>query len=251
MSRKVSVVCDYPFNDTTKWAVTCRVWGLLKYYHPNVTAGHFDWDQVLIDRLDKINDAVTPEQVNIELMEMIRIAGAYEFSKDTAWNDAMNMNVNLCWLDHSFINDSIRQTLGEIASLTATNHWYYIKHKTMDDFNPVCNEKDYNKDVILQYEYRLLALFRFWNVIYYFFPYKYLIDQSWDATLSAFIPQFITASDFPSYNSLVVKIAAKLNDGHATVGGLPLKSVAEKYITLIDSLTIVSKIGRASCRERV
>ena len=107
--KPIDVVCDYPFNDTTKWAVTCRVWGLLKYYHPSVTAGHFDWDQVLIDRLDKINDAVTPEQVNIELMEMIRIAGAYEFSKDTAWNDAMNMNVNLCWLDHSFINDSIRQ----------------------------------------------------------------------------------------------------------------------------------------------
>lgn len=49
----IEVVCDYPFNDTTKWAVTCRVWGLLKYYHPNVNAGKLDWDKVLIDRIEK------------------------------------------------------------------------------------------------------------------------------------------------------------------------------------------------------
>jgi len=57
----------------------------------------------------------------------------------------------------------------------------------MDDLFPVNNEKDYDKDVIIQYEYRLLAMFRYWNVIYYFYPYKYLMDQSWDINLQYFL----------------------------------------------------------------
>jgi hypothetical protein len=32
--RPVEFVCGYTFNDTTKWVIACRVWGLLKYYHP-------------------------------------------------------------------------------------------------------------------------------------------------------------------------------------------------------------------------
>ena len=61
--RPVSFVCEHQFNDTTKFAVTCRVWGILKYYHPNVTAGQLDWDKVLLQTLGKINFASTPEQV--------------------------------------------------------------------------------------------------------------------------------------------------------------------------------------------
>ena len=41
-------------------------------------------------------------------------------------------------------------------------------------------------------EYRLLALFRFWNVINYFYPYKDLLDTSWSTVLTDFIPRFLS-----------------------------------------------------------
>jgi len=118
--KPIEVVCDYPFNDTTKWAITCRVWGLLKYYHPNVAAGKLDWDKVFLDRSQKINNAKTPEEVNSVLMDIIRTAGSYKGTVDKSWNDSLNMNVNLCWLDNSFINDSIRLELRKITSLIGT-----------------------------------------------------------------------------------------------------------------------------------
>ena len=239
--KPIDTVCDYPFNDTTKWAVTCRVWGLLKYYHPNVTAGKFDWDQVLIDRMCKINEAETPEQVNSELMQMIRIAAEYEMKKDTMWNDSLNMNVNLCWLDHSFINDTIKKALKEIASLTVDQPSHYIKSEVFFDyFIASPNEINYNAEMILQYEYRLLALFRYWNVIYYFYPYKYLMDQSWEATLIEFIPHFKQAFDFTSYYNSVLLLATRLNDGHGFL--IPKFSYYLSnfnYITLIDSKTVI------------
>lgn len=242
-------VCDYPFNDTTKWAITCRVWGLLKYYHPNVAAGKLDWDQVLLESLDKIHDVRTSEQVNTELMRMIQIAGKYKYSKDKTWNDSLNMNVNLCWLEHSFINDTIRQELKEIASLSVAQPSYYIKTETGDV--PIPNEKDYDSSMILDYKYRLLALFRYWNVIYYFYPYKYLMDRPWDETLSDFIPPFIDAYYYLSYYETVQKLATRLNDGHVTTTGSINYDIFQfKYLTLIDTSTVVRASPEGSLLER-
>ncbi|MDZ7879173.1 MAG: hypothetical protein U5L45_15945 [Saprospiraceae bacterium] len=42
--------------------------------------------------------------------------------------------------------------------------------------------------------FRLLALFRYWNIVHYFFPYKYLItEQNWNDVLTQSIPEFIAA----------------------------------------------------------
>jgi len=237
--KPIDFVYDYPFNDATKWAVTCRVWGLLKYYHPNVTAGKLDWDQVLIERLDKIREADSPEQVNAELMQMIRIAGEYNSSKDVTWHDSLNMNVNLCWLDNSFIYDSIRQTLREIASQTVIQPSHYIKLE--DGYRTtILNEKEYRGYIYDQYKYRLLSLFRFWNAVYYFFPYKYLMDQSWDLTLTEFIPHFINVFDQKSYFDAVNKLATRINDGHAyTSERSQCFSLESTSVTLIDSVTII------------
>ena len=236
--RPISVICDYPFNDTTKWAITCRVWGLLKYYHPNVTAGKLDWDKVLLDRIDKINDAVTPEQVNTELMQMIRVAGKYKGTVDKSWNDSLNMNVNLCWLDHSFINDTIKQELRKIASLTVKQPSYYVG----TIYGPLTfdNEKDYDIiNIISFYGYRLLALFRYWNVIYYFFPYKYLMDQPWDETLKEFIPQFMNAFDSEKYHEAVLKLTTKVNDGHAYSNIVPYGNSFSNITAMVDTFTVI------------
>ena len=250
--RPIDIVCDYPFNDTTKWAITCRVWGLLKYYHPNVTAGKLDWDQVLIEKIGKIKEADTPDQVNFELMQMIQNAGEYEFSKDITWNDSLNMNVNLCWMDHSFINDSIRLALREIASQTIEHpSAYIIPEEFYDYLIAVPKENNYNQEMILQYEYRLLALFRYWNVIYYFYPYKYLMDQSWDATLLEFIPYFEQSCDFTTYHKAIQVLATRLNDGHGfLIPSFPYNPLNSRHITLIDSNTVIRTPPGGSLLER-
>src|SRR5690606_27031597 len=101
----------------TKWAITCRVWGLLKYYHPNVTAGKFDWDKVLLESLEVISYINTPDALNLELNKMLNSAGEYSFIEDKEWNDSLKMNVNLSWLNSSFIDDSLKIELKKIASL--------------------------------------------------------------------------------------------------------------------------------------
>jgi hypothetical protein len=243
--RPCEFVCDYPFNDTTKWAITCRVWGLLKYHHPNVTAGKLDWDEILLDRLDNINISSTLETVNAELKKMLDAAGKYSYKRDDDWNDSLNMNVNLCWLDNSFLDDTLQNELKKIASLPVKHPSYYSMDfdSTMHIFIPQ-HEKAYNIDIETSYKYRLLSLFRYWNVIYYFSPHKYLMDQSWDETLAESILPFINATDKQSYKIAFLKLAAALNDGHGYISidnGYPFES--QNIIELVEGKTVV-KIDR-------
>jgi hypothetical protein len=98
---------------------------LLKYYHPNVTAGKLDWDEILLNRLDNIDISSTPEMINTELKKMMDAAGEYQYEKDDEWNDSLNMNVNLCWIDNSFLDETLRVELKKIASLSVKDSSFY------------------------------------------------------------------------------------------------------------------------------
>ena len=52
--------------------------------------------------------------------------------------------------------------------------------------------------------YRLLSLYRYWNMIQYFYPYKNLIEENWNDVLTEFLPKFVNINDELDY---------KLNSG--------------------------------------
>ena len=66
-------------------------------------------------------------------------------------------------------------------------------------------------------EYRLLALFRFWNVINYFYPYKDLIGDSWETVLPRYIPKFEANRDAADYQLTVREMVAEMHDSHGGV----------------------------------
>ncbi len=68
-------------------------------------------------------------------------------------------------------------------------------------------------------EYRLLALFRFWNVINYFFPYKHLLDEPWENVLTRFIPQFEADKDQIEYQKTIREVVAQIKDSHGFIVG--------------------------------
>ena len=69
-------------------------------------------------------------------------------------------------------------------------------------------------------EYRLLALFRYWNVINYFFPYKHLIDRPWSTVLTDFIPRFATNTSALDYQMTIAEMVVRMQDSHGSARGL-------------------------------
>jgi len=78
-------------------------------------------------------------------------------------------------------------------------------------------DKTYEKMQYPATEYRVLAAFRLWAVINYFFPYKEFIGEDWDQVLRDFISRFEQAKDATDYNLTVAEMVAHFHDTHGFV----------------------------------
>jgi C-terminal processing protease CtpA/Prc len=79
-------------------------------------------------------------------------------------------------------------------------------------------DPDYKDMTYPDLPHRLLAAFRIWSVIEYFYPYKALIGD-WDAALTDSIPQFIAAANEDDYAKAVLQMVARVEDGHSRAYG--------------------------------
>jgi C-terminal processing protease CtpA/Prc len=61
----------------------------------------------------------------------------------------------------------------------------------------------------------LLALCRYWNVIEYYFPYKYLIGQKWTNILTEFTPKFVHTKNKREYYLELLELVSAIHDSHA------------------------------------
>jgi C-terminal processing protease CtpA/Prc len=66
-------------------------------------------------------------------------------------------------------------------------------------------------------EYRLLALFRYWNVVRWFDPHTDKFDHPWDEQLVRFIPKMIAAESERDYVFALAELATYTDDSHAFV----------------------------------
>lgn len=79
-------------------------------------------------------------------------------------------------------------------------------------------EKTYAEMEFPAAEYRLLALFRYWNVVNYFYPYKHLIRETWATVLPRYIPKFEANRDAADYQLTVRELVTEMHDSHGGVG---------------------------------
>src|SRR5690606_27579445 len=87
----------------------------------------------------------------------------------------------------------------------------YKIFKTQAEFT---EQKYEHLEALPSEEYRLLGLFRHWNIINYFFPYKYATDEPWDSVLTNMLPKFRDASTPLDYHLAMLELSNSINDGH-------------------------------------
>jgi C-terminal processing protease CtpA/Prc len=142
-----------------------------------------------------------PESVKVRMrtVELVNPDGSIELqpdvvvTKDTAFNEAMR----------ALQEKKVGQKQNRVAS-PATGQ------TTQKD-------QPYAEMVFPNNEYRLLALFRFWNVINYFFPYKHLIGDSWETVLPRYIPKFEANKDPVDYQLTVRELITEMHDSHGVL----------------------------------
>lgn len=231
-------------TETQKLAATCKVWGFLKYYHPNVASGNFDWDEQLFKVLPKVEEAKTDIEFSSVIEKWIASLGKVKAYKAEIPNneiDYFDKNFDLSWTQNSeLFSKSLCQKLKFIEQNKIQGKQYYVEEGIQFK-----NEVEYTEFNDKDKNFRLLLLFRFWNYVEYFFPYKYQMDQKWDLTLIEFLPRTINPISETDYYLSLKEFSAKLNDTHALFGANKLFDFFGRHgipfdVKIIDDKAIVT-----------
>lgn len=191
------------------------IWGYLKYYHPNVAAGNFNWDYELF-RIYHKSLGASENQRNQILIDWIKSLGEFQTKNDPEPKN-LKMKADLKWITTSGFSKELTDLLLKVKTAERKNSNYYISLDSNVQ-NPIFrNENPYPKMTSPDAGFRLLSLYRYWNIIQYYFPYRYAIGEDWKKVLSEFIPKFINATDETKYTLVCLEIATRINDSHARV----------------------------------
>lgn len=204
---------------TDNLALLGKVWGFLKYHHPAVAKGDYNWDFELFRITPKILAVKTLTERNEILEKWISGLGAFKtVTPKTIAAKTIKYKPDFTWMKVAGLSKSLMAQLEQLKIADRSQENYYVK--LYDAETPVAifqNEAAYASFKFPDAGYRLLALFKFWNIFEYFAPYKNIIDQPWSKVLKTYIPTFITAKDELAYKLAVAAFVAEIQDSHADV----------------------------------
>ena len=195
-----------------------RIWGFMKYHHPAIAKGKYNWDYELFRMLPDYLKANNHQKRDKILIKWIKKYGRVPKCK-TCWAtpDSAFLKPDLLWIEKSNTNQKLKDLLQNIYLNRNQRRHYYVDIMSGAG-NPVfSNERAYVAMNESDAGFRLLALYRYWNMIHYFFPYKHLTDKDWNAVLKEYVSYFIEAENRLKYELTVARLIADICDTHATL----------------------------------
>lgn len=197
-----------------------KIWGFLKYHHPEIAKGNYNWDYELFRILPeylKVKNNQERDKILTSWIEKYGNLATCKKCKSTP-KDAV-LKPDLSWIDNSNLSNSLKSSLREIYNNRNQEENYYIKLYP-DVGNPhFTNENSYSNMSYPDSGFRLLSLYKYWNMIEYFFPSKHLTDKKWNIVLKEYIPKFINAKDELEYELVAIQLIGEINDTHANLWG--------------------------------
>jgi len=194
-----------------------QLWGFLKYHHPAVAKGDYDWDAELVKLIPKIleakNDSIweklldkwvdslppIPENPNKKLPDL-------EIKMKPDYGELFNKEY--------FLPETIEKIKYILNNAVVSSNHYVSVDMKQEGRIFITNELSYSEMLYPDLPYRLLALFRYWNIVNYFFPYRELYDQKWSTVLADMLPEFVNAKNQEDYIFACMKLVTKIDDSH-------------------------------------
>jgi C-terminal processing protease CtpA/Prc len=224
-------------NQTNNLFILGKVWGFLKYYHPSIAKGEYNWDFELFRILPKVLDSKNQVDRNRVLSGWIASLGPVSKEKaDPIDSSFVKLFPDIDWIaNKTILGDELSNQLIQIKTAKRNTTNYYIS-LAENVHNPIFNENPYKQFSYPDVGFRLLSLFRYWNIIQYYFPNRKLMDQDWNSILVNYLPKFIDAKTALDYKLSTLSLIAQIQDSHANIYGYDsvLENYKGKYIVPIE-----------------
>jgi len=202
-------------------ALLGKVWGFLKYHHPEIASGNYNWDNELFKILEETKSASTNKERDQILLDWINSFGEIKKKKTNDTEDDAYLKPDHEWITTEISSAELQNKLLEIyENRISSSKMHYVDYASKSVKNPAfINEEAYENIPYPDTGIRLVGLFRYWNVIHYFYPYKDIIDKNWNIILAEYISQFVETKSELEYEKVFLKLIAEVKDTHANLAG--------------------------------
>lgn len=193
-----------------------KVWGFLKYHHPEIGKGNYNWDYELFRHLAAYLELEEDKERDQFIINWIDSLGKVKQHTEceAVAKDAF-LKPELEWIDQQ--SASLKEKLMSIYTNRHQAKHYYV-NVSSEIKNPKFQyENSYSKMPYPDDGFRLLAVYRYWNMIQYFFPYKHLTDKDWSLVLKEYIPKFLNAKDELAYEFAALELIGEIKDTHGNL----------------------------------
>ena len=202
----------------------CRVWGYAKYHHPVFcdTLRRVDVDSALFVLLPRVVHADRKTR-NRHLLDWVRSLGDYtpnrvECEQALAPYDLVE-TADLGWTaDTVLLGGELSKLLQDLRYAERDEN-YYLRLGQPDqgpDYQYLSlRGESFYPTPQMDSGLNLLLLFRLWNVIEYYAPYRAVTLHPWNEVLSTYIPLMGVETDGRRFARLYMRLIRELNDGHA------------------------------------
>ena len=157
------------------------------------------------------------------------------FGKIPANKDVKPVDTNavlkpdLSWINLDNLSPKLYKLLINVY-LNRNNGYFYVTYESpWLKVARFTHENPYEDMECPDAGYRLLALYRYWNMVNYFFPYKQLADTDWNTILKKHIPSILSVDDKKSYWQAVRQLIAQCDDTHGAVWSSKPATSSEYY----------------------
>ncbi|HEY0297726.1 MAG TPA: S41 family peptidase [Arachidicoccus sp.] len=191
-----------------------KVWGLMKYYHPAFSQGKIDTDSIFVTALEN-KSKLSENQIIANWFEIADNAVVENIATKQNECDSITLrNFDTKWIKSIKLKSKNKKKLLQLI-MQSKNIGAFYSNPTLKSIRfDSQNEKTYDS---FSTNIKLLELFRIWNAIEYFYPYKYTLDNDWDNVLNKYIPIFKNITNEQEYKLVVTQLSAEIQDTHTNL----------------------------------
>jgi C-terminal processing protease CtpA/Prc len=203
-------------------ALLAKVWGFTKYHHPTVTAtaSTTNWDFALFRVLPTVLAAPDRETATAAMVRWLDGLGAVPAcSRCAGAASGAQLPANNAWISDAAtlgaaLSGQLETMLRNRSTAPSQRYVSFVPGIGNPDFSA---EARYAALASPDAGYRLLALFRFWNIIAYWFPYRDVMNENWDGVLREFIPVMMRPMTGDTYRLALIRLIGRIHDTHANI----------------------------------
>lgn len=249
-----------PANEQDRLIATAKLWTTVKYFHPYLAYRAIDWDKALVDALPKIrgaNSAADYSNSLARMLDALHDPATYVLSGSAPRSNSLPAAAQRIFIHNGLTSPAFHvEAPGPAKSIlipmgqgveAVVRLSEPVPPDRLPPYPTPQPDRAYNEPRYPAPEYRILAAYKIWAVIHYFFAYRDLMDEDWDDVFASYLPKFIAAKDAREYNLVICEMIVHISDSHADVRSADLseyfgEAPAGLRLRLIDKKPVITAI---------